>query len=247
MTNLFKFTRTVGAVEATVLAVAVVVGGVVFSHLTTQATPTTEVRGASTAIRSPQVDATTSSTEAAITADEPRPTVTAGAGDTVVVSPAQRSATAKVAGTTSPAAGKPANQTAASGSTSSTSPAPASSPSQTPVTPAPQPTFRIVLRMADATDLQSPFNPVIFQLAVPFDVIYDDGFEKVNYQQPGCVFLNTPVADHGALCDVNQKEADTGWFTVQYTDTTASGHYEVQMIYAINGVQRTAVYEFDLQ
>lgn len=123
---------------------------------------------------------------------------------------------------------------------------PAVTPKPTPA-PAPVPSFQIVLREADAyTFDMTPFGSDSLQRVVPFDIVYDAGFEKVNYQQPGCRIISAPIADHKLLCDLAQKEADTGGLVMQYNSATARGRYLVEAIYPINSVTKTAVYEFVL-
>jgi hypothetical protein len=129
---------------------------------------------------------------------------------------------------------------------SSANPSAPSNPVVTPA-PAPKPTYRIDLHgdLAQTIDM-SQYGGGLKQLKVPFNIIYDEGFIKADYHQPGCHFTSTPTIDHGVFCDLSQKESDTGWVVMQYSSTSAKGHYKVEAIYPIGDITRTDTYEFDL-
>jgi hypothetical protein len=128
---------------------------------------------------------------------------------------------------------------------SPTPPGPAPStprnPSPAP-SPTPQPTYRVTLHPDQGRVVHYSFGK---QLQVPFTVTYDPGFVKADYRQPGCSFLVAPSPSHGMLCDVSQKEADTGFLVMQYNDATAKGYYKVQMSYPIGNTVRTDSFEFN--
>jgi len=113
---------------------------------------------------------------------------------------------------------------------------------EVPVVPTPQPTFSIALLKDQAvtTDVLG-----VKQIIVPFNVLLETGFVATTYGQPQCSFLSAP-AGHNVLCGVNQKEANTGTLSLQYTALSPAGHYEVQVSYIINDVVRTDVFAFDI-
>jgi len=113
---------------------------------------------------------------------------------------------------------------------------------EVPVVPAPQPTFSIALLKDQAvtTDVLG-----VKQLIVPFNVLLETGFVATTYGQPQCSFLIAP-AGHNVLCNVSQKEANTGTLSMQQTALSPAGHYEVQVIYTINDIVRTGVFTFDI-
>jgi hypothetical protein len=122
-------------------------------------------------------------------------------------------------------------------------PAPSTPQNPSPApSPTPQPTYRVTLHPDQARAVHYSFGK---QLQVPFTVTYDPGFVKADYRQPGCSFLVAPSPSHGMLCDVSQKEADTGFLVMQYNDATVKGYYKVQMSYPIGNTVRTDSFEFN--
>lgn len=226
-----KITPKVAIAGAAVLTAVVITAGFVLAHDTK---PTVSyVKGSSTAAQKPKQTDTPAENN-----------VSAAASPTTANNPTATPRPAASA-TTTTATAPNTNKTTAQPSISSPTPAPTSAPTPAP-TPAPQPSFRIVLRTAEATDYQSFYNPGVMQRIVPFDIVYDAGFAQVNYQQPGCLILSTPVPGQSNYCDLHQKEPHTGSLVFQYSDASARGHYKIQAIYPINGVTKTAIYEFDL-
>jgi hypothetical protein len=147
--------------------------------------------------------------------------------------------------TPTPNNSKPKKPSSVPVTASTQSPTPTTQPAPTPTpTPQPTPSFTIVLRDNEAYVQTYPPEMGIEQLIVPFDVVHDAGFVPSNFAQPHCQFLVTPNPDHGVLCNVTEK--DRGYLGMQYTESSAPGHYKVQVNYTINGVVRTDTTEFDL-
>lgn len=140
----------------------------------------------------------------------------------------------------SSSSGSSSNGGPSSSNGSSSPTTPSSNPSSVPAI---KPTYSIVLRSSSITSMTIGTAK---QLLIPFDVVYDTGFTASTFEQPLCGFTTTPVANHGALCDVGQKEANSGTLLVQYGDTTAKGNYVVWMSYSVNGIVRTDSYSFTL-
>ncbi len=117
----------------------------------------------------------------------------------------------------------------------------------TPPAPQPEASFGIVLREDDAYIQEYPEEMGIEQYVVPFDIIFDEGYVPGQAEMPYCTFLAAPAEEHSVLCNVSQKEADTGYLVMQYSNESLAGYYEVEVSYPIDGVTRTDVIAFELQ
>lgn len=237
------------------MAVAIVsvllLGGTVTGlALTRDPAPTPQVMGTSTKVaslegsktptnNSPTAD-TSTSTNTNSTVDAPAISVVKTTGTKSSTTNGATNAVANAAVADAPAT----TTTTTTSNTSGTTTAPAADPTTTPA-----PSYKIVLRPNDASvqDLSLFAGKGTAQIVVPFDLVYDTGFNKTNFQQSDCLIATAPTANSGVTCILAQKEADTGSLVIQYNNASAVGSYVVKAIYSINNVVRTDTFAFDLQ
>ena len=227
MEFVMKITPKIRIVSPVVLAILVIgIGAVLFDHKS----PEPQTKGAFTTAATPSTKIQPVSSNSATVAPA---TVT-----TAVSRPAKLP-------TSTP--NKPQVPTTTAPVTPPVQPTPTPTPNPQP-TPAPTPGFHITLRTDGAVtqDVIDGFGVPAHQLIVKFDVVFDEGFVATSFDMPDCNFTVTPADDYHVLCNVSQKEADSGFLSIQFYDSSAPGHYEVEVTYPVNGIVATDTLAFDL-